>query len=360
MQSEGEVKPTEPSAQQPSRLAKLPSSTGSEMHGAGTSPGSNLPNAVNSDLENQAGFSSGPARAGSSQPSTTTSELASIRTGPEFRFERESEVGPPILAHGAAQTASLPPPPDSKDLPPGGDLSETRKAGAGKAAKSFSTTGNSNAAGAGSIGISVGAAPAEITTPSEAYARPTVPIHTPAFSLHALGMGSSQGSGDAPLAPHQTFEAIDRAGKDAGADWVHTSARRAEAGFQDPALGWIAVRADQNPAGVHATVFPATAEAAQSLGSQMAGLTAHLAETHASIASLSLGTGESREAGTAAGQSFHQNADQNRQQQSAAGSQASATSETSASATRVSLPAPSPMPLAIPLNSDSRHISVMA
>lgn len=77
---------------------------------------------------------------------------------------------------------------------------------------------------------------------------------------------------------HEPFTAIDAGPTHAPATWNITGAHRAEAGFQDPSLGWVAVRAQGSAADtIHATVVPATAEAAQVLGTHLAGLNAYMA-----------------------------------------------------------------------------------
>ena len=182
--------------------------------------------------------------------------------------------------------------------------------------KSVPPKGSKNSiAGASSASpLSLGAGPAEASSPLEINVRAGDSIHTHAPSNETFAAGSPSGSPESAITPHQTFEALDRTGNGPSASWVHTSSQRAEAGFQDPVLGWIAVRADQGGGGVHATVVPSTAEAAESLGSQMAGLTAHLAESHAQVASLSLGTSDHGNTSTAAGQSFNQSAGRERPQ----------------------------------------------
>jgi hypothetical protein len=78
--------------------------------------------------------------------------------------------------------------------------------------------------------------------------------------------------------------------------WTSSGAHSVEAGFEDPSLGWVGVRADLGAGGVHAFVVPGSAEAAQALGSQMAGLHAYLTEQRTPVGSLTL---ESPEGGNA-------------------------------------------------------------
>jgi hypothetical protein len=70
--------------------------------------------------------------------------------------------------------------------------------------------------------------------------------------------------------------------------WIHAGTHRAEAGYLDPALGWIGVRADTSANGVHASLVPASAEAAQVLGSHVAGLNAYLSEHHREPATVTM------------------------------------------------------------------------
>jgi hypothetical protein len=81
---------------------------------------------------------------------------------------------------------------------------------------------------------------------------------------------------------------MDAATELSGPQWVHAGMRRAEAGFEDPALGWIGVRAQLDASGVHAALVPGSAAAAQSLGSHLAGLNTYLVEHHAPVDSLTL------------------------------------------------------------------------
>lgn len=70
--------------------------------------------------------------------------------------------------------------------------------------------------------------------------------------------------------------------------WIHAGTHHAEAGYLDPALGWIGVRADVSHGAVHASLVPGSAEAAQVLGSQLAGLNAYLSEHHSDRAAVSV------------------------------------------------------------------------
>lgn len=66
----------------------------------------------------------------------------------------------------------------------------------------------------------------------------------------------------------------------------HGARIQAEAGFQDPSLGWIGVRAETHGGALHATVLSPSTEAAQALSVHSAGLNAYLADRNTSIDSL--------------------------------------------------------------------------
>jgi hypothetical protein len=106
----------------------------------------------------------------------------------------------------------------------------------------------------------------------------------------------------------ETFAALDAEGVPGKPTWVHAGAQRAEAGFEDPDLGWVGVRADLGGGGVHAALVAGSADAAAALGTHMAGLNAYLAEHHTSIETLTLAAPEGGWAGPGSGQGMHQGA----------------------------------------------------
>lgn len=92
------------------------------------------------------------------------------------------------------------------------------------------------------------------------------------------------------MTPNHTsdpFASLDT-GSAVPAQWTSVGAHRAEAGFLDPALGWVGVRADAAGPSLHATVLPVTSEAAQVLATHLGGLQSYLAEHHAPAATISL------------------------------------------------------------------------
>jgi len=94
----------------------------------------------------------------------------------------------------------------------------------------------------------------------------------------------------------------------------------AEAGYQDPVLGWIGVRVDANAGGVHATLVPQSLEAAQVLSGHLDGLHSYLADNRTPVDTLTLASSASDGPQFAAqdtGQGTHQGAGQDGGQQHA-------------------------------------------
>ena len=132
---------------------------------------------------------------------------------------------------------------------------------------------------------------------------------------HSTSVGASSG---------EAFAALD-AGAGAGKPtWIHAGSQSAEAGYEDPALGWVGVRADLSGSGVHAALIPGSAEAAQVLGGDLAGLKSHLSEQHAGVTSLTMDQGTQSGAGSSMGQSMTQNSGENAGHRGASDGQAGA------------------------------------
>ena len=89
----------------------------------------------------------------------------------------------------------------------------------------------------------------------------------------------------------EPFQALDAAGNRGGQfSWTRAGAHEAEAGFNDPVLGWVSVRAEPRGGGVQAAVLAASPESAWTLRGEMSGVQAHLAERQISVQSVSVGT----------------------------------------------------------------------
>jgi len=153
------------------------------------------------------------------------------------------------------------------------------------------------------------------------------PTGAPGAMNAAGGISGDTAGTAAPAAMRETFAALDAESSTGTPNWVHAGAHRAEAGFQDPALGWVGVRADLSGGGVHAALVPGSAEAAVALGGHLAGLNAYLAEQHTPVESLTLAAPEGRPAesgmGQGAGQNMYQGAGQDTGQGASSGQQSS-------------------------------------
>jgi len=154
---------------------------------------------------------------------------------------------------------------------------------------------------------------------TEPIAIGTIPNHSqPAVAASAETTSNVRDSAGVPAAANpqatqntvssapsvrETFAALDADPAPGAINWTHAGARQAEAGFEDPALGWVGVRADMSGGGVHATLLPGSVEAAQALGQHMDGLNAYMALQHTPIESLAMGAPASRDANHSAEQS---------------------------------------------------------
>lgn len=122
--------------------------------------------------------------------------------------------------------------------------------------------------------------------PAAAAARvPAAAAHDPGSSASHAPLTSAMASA---ASTQDTFSALDHGSSPGIPQWSHASAQHAEAGFRDPDLGWVGVRADLSAGDIHATLIPSSVDAAETLGGHLAGLSAHLTEEHTPVATLSL------------------------------------------------------------------------
>ena len=116
-----------------------------------------------------------------------------------------------------------------------------------------------------------------------------------------------------------TFSALEPGAQNDSSAFSRTGAGRmqAEAGYQDPALGWIGIRAEASGGAIHATLISQSSDAAQVLGGHVAGLHSYLAENHTPVEKLSLasfGGNTQQFAGHHSGQEAQQDTGQNANQ----------------------------------------------
>lgn len=80
--------------------------------------------------------------------------------------------------------------------------------------------------------------------------------------------------------------------------WIHAGPQRAEAGYQDPALGWVSVRAGASEGGIHASLVPGSADAASALSSHLSALNSYLAGRDIRAATVTVAPPEMHSAGS--------------------------------------------------------------
>jgi hypothetical protein len=181
--------------------------------------------------------------------------------------------------------------------------------------------------------------------------------HDPAG--RSAGESAGVGGGSASAAMREPFAALDAGTAAVTPTWIHAGAQRAEAGFQDPALGWVGVRAEASGGSMHAALVPGSAEAAQTLAGHLAGLNAYLASEHSPVAAVTVAAAEERTDAYSLDQGANQNFSQGAGQ-GAAGQQ-SAPAAFPAAARRI-FPAPAPRAEATGTHGiqGGAHISVIA
>jgi len=182
---------------------------------------------------------------------------------------------------------------------------------------------------------------ASLRLPAQGAAASTMPVRDAAGLEDRRSALTSPDS--VPLIGDQdTFAALDSAASGPQTTWIHAGAHHAEAGYLDPALGWVSVRADGTAAGLHAALIPGSPEAASALGNQLAGLNAFMAEHQGHAATITLAAPEpgSQYAGTS-----QQDGAMNGQQQQQEPNQAAPTArgvdpsqETDSATSRIAVP----------------------
>jgi hypothetical protein len=113
--------------------------------------------------------------------------------------------------------------------------------------------------------------------------------------------------------------------------------------------------------GVHASLLPGSAEAAQTLGGHLAGLNAYLADEHTPVATLTLAAAGGGGAETGLGQNMQHGSDPNAEQSAPAQTQSSAQASTELGAARATETGSSGLDAPALLGEmRGRYVSVMA
>lgn len=130
--------------------------------------------------------------------------------------------------------------------------------------------------------------------PAQIAAPPGLDVENVAVSL-SPGVATHNAASAAPtdgLRMQQTFAAMETGANALHPAWTHATATTAEAGYRDPALGWVGVRAQVDADGIHAAVVPVSTSASETLQSHLPGLGSYLADHHVRLESLSIAPAE--------------------------------------------------------------------
>ena len=119
-------------------------------------------------------------------------------------------------------------------------------------------------------------------------------------------LGHSQTTEAGTPTASDMFNALDGENGAPNATWIHASARHAEAGYLDPSLGWIGVRADSTGGTLHASLVAGSSVAAQALSSHLEGLNKFLNEQQGTPATVTVANSNSYSFGQSGGQSLNQ------------------------------------------------------
>ncbi len=303
----------EPPPQAPAPSSRYPSAAGSQ--------------GVRSGQDASGATSSG---AGNAAPSETVSATSSGTGRDSFApahgvTAAAAAANPPAAAVGsAASTASIASATAQSNSADGQSLDAT-----GNGVTATAQAGHAAGADVAKRSTAAAASQAPAPVPMHNAATGTAPVAAPHVVVEAHGNNAAPAgllttapapvsaspasasthaavSSSGTASPSDTFAALDRGASIGAPTWTHAAAQHAEAGFHDPSLGWVGVRADLNPGGVHATLVPSSADAAQVLDGHVAGLTTHLSEEHAPVVSLSMSSPGAESSGGGMGQTMHQ------------------------------------------------------
>lgn len=262
------AKPIEPhSATQPAALASTP----------GSSPPPEYAAAPLASTDQRYDFDSAPV------PSDSAVSVSTRPVEHATKSQPASAVGAAPLTgatHGIANPSDSPGAAPENVNPSASPGAAAEASSAGPTAERSAHASNASKVAPSAPGLDA------VASQATAGAQSTAPLAHPA-SLNA-SRGSAGPAGSASPAHTDTFAALDSEPPAPPATWIHAGPTRAEAGYLDPSLGWVGVRADVSGNTVHASIMPASAEAAQALGSHLEGLNSYLADHRVAAAQLTM------------------------------------------------------------------------
>jgi hypothetical protein len=108
------------------------------------------------------------------------------------------------------------------------------------------------------------------------------------------------------FSPQSTFAALDTPTPSPSTLFTHAGLRHAEAGYLDPSLGWVGVRAEVSSGALHAAVLPASPQAADILGAHLPALHTYVSQQHGIESTIDMSWQNNTNAGGGFQQSSHQ------------------------------------------------------
>jgi hypothetical protein len=149
-------------------------------------------------------------------------------------------------------------------------------------------------------GAQAGVASAAHTLPSSYLAHSQNPAAA-ADSLAAAALTKSESANELRVArdetqpqvamgsaAHDPFAALDTHSTAPATTWLQAGTHHAEAGYLDPSLGWVGVRAQSSGSALHAAILPGSGEAAQALGGHLTELNSFMSEHHGRSSTVTL------------------------------------------------------------------------
>ncbi len=266
-----------------------------------------------------------------------------------------SELGgsakPSAVSHAAASSAA------QTSIDAAQDLSQQTQ-------DATASRGSPHDAAQGTVSIAAHVATAQPVTVDAAAAALRSSVAASVPSSPASGHAQVAAAASSATSAQDTFSALDRESSVGTPAWTHAGGQHAEAGFRDPDLGWVGVRADLNTGGIRATLVPSSAEASQTLSGHLAGLSSHLVEQQTTVASLSMASPGEGGADSGMGQHMQQGAEGNAQgstpEEPQATPQRDSPLESSTSTLAATTESGVPETHAYPGELRGTHISVMA
>jgi hypothetical protein len=155
------------------------------------------------------------------------------------------------------------------------------------------TTTTSGAAAAG-VSSSARTLPPSYSAHAQNPAEATDPLTAAALTKSdgandlRVARDETQPQGTMGSTVHDAFAALDTRTADAATTWLQTGTHHAEAGYLDPSLGWVGVRAESSGSALHAAILPGSGEAAQALGGHLTALNSFMAEQHGRSSTVTL------------------------------------------------------------------------